>query len=143
LVTPREVLQKAEPLKDDTRCAYCRLPYHSVNGLGRKAFHAEHIIPESVAPELKYEISNLTWACLRCNLNKSNFTDCVDPISGVSVKLFHAKEQEWFLEFQGTPDGMIHGQTQCGRGTTSRIKFNTEIEVVRHRSIGFEEDWWP
>ena len=71
------------------RCEYCGL-----SSVGQAAtFHVDHVIPEfaggaSVA-------SNLALACLHCSLRKGARVLASDPKTGMSVRLFHPRQQEW------------------------------------------------
>jgi hypothetical protein len=144
-MTPREALDLESPLNDDTRCAYCRI-LNGQHGLGNTAFNAEHIIPAVRCAKHGIDLldcKNLAWACLRCNSRKSNAVNAVDPESGKRVPLFHPRKRRWFGHFRAFADGKIQGVTRIGRGTSLRLQFNFEISVVRHRSRGFDEGWWP
>ena len=111
--------------------------------MGERAFHAEHIIPRKKAPHLILDPGNLVWACLRCNSTKGEYVTAIDPDSQKEVPLFHPKQQQWSSHFRGTSDGKIHGRDAVGRGTTDRLEFNAEVSVIRHRSLGYENGWWP
>lgn len=141
-MSPRELLNNHEPLSDETRCAYCRFPLGQ-EPLGRIAYEAEHIIPITVDSSMEFEIRNLVWACRRCNINKSIHVTGFDSLLKTDVTLFHPKRQEWTNHLFGNFDGKIHGSTSTGRGTESRLKFNTEFGPIRARTRGIEEGWWP
>jgi hypothetical protein len=111
--------------------------------MGRRAFHVDHIIPRTKAPHLILDPENLVWACLRCNGTKGEYDMAIDPVSQKVVPLFHPKRQKWFSRFRGTSDGKIHRRDAVGRGTTDRLEFNAEVSVIRHRSLGYENEWWP
>ena len=138
----RQILESVEPLTPETRCGYCRFPF-SKNPFGRMAFHADHIIPKVKAPHLSTVVSNLVWACIRCNLKKRDFMQGHDPVTNQLVPLYHPRNQIWPAEFQGLSNGKINGRTPTGRGTESRLQFNDDIIVVLVREEGFSDGWWP
>ena len=141
-VSYRNTLDAAEPLTNTTRCGYCRFPYGKT-GLGHLGFHAEHIIPRSKAPHLVNELSNLTWACLPCNIHKWAFTEGHDSVTSTDVALYHPRQQTWSDHFSGFSNGKINGQTPTGRGTEGRLQFNGDVDVVAARAEGFSYGWWP
>ncbi len=61
----REYLRKVS----DYSCAYCTITESEAPGA---AFHVEHFRPQSEFPHLKDELSNLRYACPRCNLIKGS-----------------------------------------------------------------------
>ena len=138
----RTLLEQSEPLTNETRCSYCRLPFGR-SPLGRASFHVDHIVPISSAPQLANVFDNLAWACLRCNQTKGAHEKGYDGRLQRSERLFNPRKQEWTGHFRGTSDGKIYGATGVGRATSSRLRFNDEAVVVRHRSTGFTEGWWP
>ncbi len=79
----------------------------------------------------------------RCNGTKDTHVTAIDPETGKEVWLFHPKQQLWFSHFRPTSDGKIRGKDAVGRGTTERLEFNVEVSVIRHRSLGYENGWWP
>lgn len=130
------------PLEDETPCGYCRVPFGRASS-GRVEFEVDHIVPQSLDSQLANEVSNLVWACIRCNRNKSSYVDGYDEQSERMLSLFNPRNERWFSHFMGTWDGKIHGRTGTGRATTHRLAFNSEPVVLRHRKRGFEENWWP
>lgn len=138
----RRLLLSRQPLEEDTPCGYCRLPFGR-NGLGEYGFGVDHIKPKSRHPELVMEISNLTWACGRCNRKKSNYVEGFDPKSRAFYTLFNPNEEPWVRHFSGRPDGKIHGVTTTGRATGERLRLNVESLLLELRSEGYAAGWWP
>ena len=138
----RRILLSHKPLKERTPCGYCRLPFGR-NALGERGFEVDHIKPKSREPDLDLEISNLTWACVRCNSQKSDHIDGKDPISQRIYQLFDPNQDGWNQHFSGHPDGKIHGMTAKGRTTGERLKFNAERLLLDLRSDLYAEKWWP
>lgn len=139
----RRMLESAEPLTCQTRCAYCRIPYWKNNLFGRMAFHVDHVIPRSKPPPPGNELSNLVWACLVCNSHKAAFTEGYDHVTNSAVPLFHPRAQAWASHFQGLANGKINGLTTTGRGTEARLQFNGEAIIIAARESLFAEEWWP
>lgn len=65
-------------LRQKEQCCYCRL---NLAGGGSFQVDREHIIPKSKFPALTYEISNLSVACKRCNMEykKNGVTFLLSP----------------------------------------------------------------
>lgn len=57
------------------KCAYCESKISHVD-FG----DVEHIIPKVIHPELRYEYSNLTYACGVCNTKKGQYHDVDTPL---------------------------------------------------------------
>lgn len=53
----------------DGRCVYCRIPDRAQS----LRHEVEHYRPTKHFPQLKYEYSNLYWACRACNGRKGSF----------------------------------------------------------------------
>lgn len=86
------------------RCEYCRFPDYAV-GL---PFHVEHIVASIHRSD--DSLSNLAWACPRCNLRKGTNLTTIDPQSGVPVELLHPRTMQWDEHFE-ISDGVIVGTT--------------------------------
>lgn len=138
----RILLLSQRPLEECTPCGYCRLPFGH-NGLGELGFETDHIKPKAHYAELTMEISNLTWACGRCNRKKADHVDGFDPQSGAFYSLFNPNEESWVRHFSGRPDGKIHGVTTKGRATSERLTLNTEPVLLELRAEGHAAGWWP
>ena len=138
----RALLCDDTPLKEDTPCGYCRVLFGRASS-GRVEFEADHIVPRSRDPLLANVVSNLVWACIRCNHKKADHVDGYDEQSEKMVSLFNPRKERWFRHFMGTSDGKIHGRSGWGRATAHRLAFNSEAVVLRHRERGFAERWWP
>lgn len=138
----RSLLLSHQPLAERTPCGYCRLPFGR-NGLGERGFEVDHIKPKRREPDLALEISNLAWACVRCNSKKSDHIDGVDSASRKMSQLFNPNQDFWKQHFSGHPDGKIHGMTAKGRATSERLKFNAEPFLLEFRSDLYAEKWWP
>lgn len=138
----RELLLSIEPLDRSTPCSYCRLPFGR-NGLGLRGFEVDHIKPKSRYPQLADTVTNLAWACVRCNGKKSDHIEGFDPETSKFLALFHPKKECWERHFSGRSDGKVHGVTATGRATGQRLELNTEPILLELRSDGYAAGWWP
>lgn len=74
---------------------YCLLP-DRVELTG--PFHVEHIIARQQGGT--DEVSNLAWACSRCNRHKGTNLSAVDPDSKTVVPLFNPRREKWMDHFE-------------------------------------------
>jgi hypothetical protein len=88
--------------------------------------HVEHIDPNGGDdPE------NLCLACPTCNLSKSRATSALDPLTGMTVPLFHPRRQQWQEHFRWVENARrVQGLTPTGRATVERLRMNQERLVV-------------
>ena len=85
------------------RCEYCRLP-ESIELTG--PFHVEHVVARQHRGT--DDLSNLAWACSRCNRHKGTNLSAVDPDSRTVVSLFNPRQEKWEEHFD-TVGAMIRG----------------------------------
>lgn len=110
------------------RCEYCRFPDYAV-GL---PFHVEHIV--ATIHRSDDSSNNLAWACPRCNLRKGTNLTTIDPQSDAPVALFHPRTMQWDEHFE-IRDGVIVGNTACGRGTARLLDMNNENRLNHRRKL--------
>lgn len=77
------------------RCEYCRLPQDAEPFF---AYHVEHIVARQHGG--RDDIGNLALACYHCNSHKGPNLSGFDPESGVLVRLFHPRQDEWDEHFE-------------------------------------------
>lgn len=65
LISIKKRIRDFHLLRQKNQCCYCRL---NLTGGGSFMVDREHIVPKSKFPRLTYEISNLSVACKRCNM---------------------------------------------------------------------------
>jgi 5-methylcytosine-specific restriction endonuclease McrA len=75
-------------------CEYC----HSPEAISSARFEIDHVQPRSLGGS--DEFNNLALACQRCNANRYNFTQAIDPITQTQVNLFHPRNQTWSFNGQ-------------------------------------------
>src|SRR5438874_12160201 len=90
-------------------CEYCpsqkRFATHSLS--------VEHIIPRVRGGETA--LANLAYCCQGCNSYKYDKTEGIDPLNGLSVPLFHPRQQRWSDHFVWTSQfTIIQGLTPTG-----------------------------
>ncbi len=110
----REVTARAQH-----SCEYCRAQArYSADPLT-----LDHIIPRSLdGPTIS---ENLALACHGCNQHKSDRTTAPDPITGLSVPLFHPQRQRWQDHFRWNDDfTLMLGLTSTGRATIAALHLN-------------------
>lgn len=105
------------------RCEYCRLPAE-IELAG--PFHIEHIIARQHRGT--NVLSNLAWACSRCNRYKGTNLSGVDPDSDEIVPLFNPRRDRWQEHFE-VVGAFIQGRSPCGRTTAWLLQMNAERRV--------------
>ncbi len=112
-------------------CEYCQASDRFQIGL----FEVDHIQPVSRGGETSLE--NLAYACPHCNDRKWAHTDGTDPVTAVSVRLFHPRLDRWADHFDRPDDSPfeIHGTTPVGRATVHRLQLNHLVFVAVRREL--------
>lgn len=127
----REEVKKIIKQKISKRCAYCK----RAMGQHGLSWHIEHIRCKSKHPKLTFTLSNLTYACLDCNLVKNNAVDnkakyifdIIDPNS----KEFRYGENIGFLQLSTDRIHVLKYKpiSKAGKKTYEKLKFR-ELEHV-------------
>jgi hypothetical protein len=110
------------------RCEYCLLP----DSAYLLPFHVEHIIARQHGGTS--EMTNLAWACARCNAYKGPNLSSIDPDSGTIVELFHPRRHIWAEHFRNEV-GIIVALTATGRATVRLLQFNSRERVEHRRDL--------
>lgn len=123
----KEILKK----KISKRCAYCKRPM----GQHGMSWNIEHIRCKSKHPKMTFTLSNLTYACLDCNLvknntvdNKKNYIfDIIDPNS----KGFRYGDNIGFLQLSTDSIHILKYKptSKSGIQTYEKLKFK-ELEHI-------------
>jgi hypothetical protein len=110
-------------------CEYCLSPV----GFSPDPFSIEHIIPKTKGgADLD---DNLAFSCQGCNGRKYNHVAAIDPISNISVSLFHPRKDEWHDHFIWSESGTdLIALSPTGRATIERLQLNRR-EVVNLRKL--------
>lgn len=83
-----DVTRQAVQARSGGRCEYCRLPEAHV----LTPFQVEHVIARQHGG--KDALSNLAYACLRCNLHKGPNLAGLDPKTKKLTRLFHPRRHK-------------------------------------------------
>lgn len=119
------------------QCEYCRKQSYLI----AEPLQIDHVIP--TAADGKTELTNLCFACARCNLHKGATFEATDAETGETVTLFHPRSMDWNAHFEWVEDGLfIGGKTAIGRATIATLKMNNAY-VVRARLLWMKWDMHP
>lgn len=110
------------------KCEYCRFPDHASS----LPFHIEHIV--ATVHRSDDAVTNLAWACARCNLRKGTNLSTIDPETGQRIELFNPRSMKWHEHFV-INDAYVSGITACGRGTTRLLDMNNENRLIHRRQL--------
>ena len=120
-----EALAATVRRRSGKRCEYCHLP----DTLHPAAFEIEHVIPKQHGGATT--LSNLAYACLRCNRHKGPNLAGLER-GGVAtslVPLFNPRRHKWDRHFRW--DGpLLVGRTPIGRVTIQVLDMNDPLRVA-------------
>jgi len=122
-------LRLAVRKRAQARCEYCQLPDlvpHVIR------FQLEHIRARRHGGSSS--LSNLAWACPRCNERKGTNLSGVDPDTNRAVRLFNPRRDVWARHFVW--EGLrIRGLTARGRATAWLLEFNSDERLKLRRGL--------
>jgi hypothetical protein len=127
----RRLVQK----RANSRCEYCLI--------GEEDAHYSHRPDHVIAYKHRGPASeeNLAWACYLCNLLKGSDIASVDMESGLIVRLFNPRTDDWVEHFLLT-SGRIVPLTAIGRVTEYLLQFN-QPQTVQERQWLIEAGRYP
>ncbi|MCX6956522.1 MAG: HNH endonuclease signature motif containing protein [Verrucomicrobia bacterium] len=127
-------LRETVRLRAGHRCEYCRLP-QEVSDL---RFHIEHITPRQHGGGDDTE--NLALACPACNLCKGPNLTGIEPTTGVIVRLFHPRRDQWSEHFawEGV---LIVGKSDVGRTTVNLLDMNDTDRTSIRDGLRAASEW--
>lgn len=116
-------------------CEYCKCPAD----FSAEPFSIEHILPRS--KEGLDEIDNLAYACIGCNIYKSDKTEFLDTVSQQIFPLFNPRTMNWHDHFIWDESlTSIIGKTAIGRATIEAIKLNRKpLKNLRRALLAIDE----
>ncbi|MEA5459068.1 HNH endonuclease signature motif containing protein [Arcicella sp. LKC2W] len=116
-------------------CEYCKCP----SDFSTELFSIEHIIPRSKSGS--NELDNLAYACIGCNIYKSDKTEFIDVVSQAISILYNPRKMNWTDHFIWDESlTIIIGKTAIGRATTEGLKLNrTPVKNLRRALISIGE----
>ncbi len=116
-------------------CEYCKCP----SDFSTEPFSIEHILPRS--KDGLNEPNNLAYACIGCNIYKSDKTEFVDIVSMQISPLFNPRTMNWQDHFIW--DELltaIIGKTAIGRATIEALRLNRKpLKNLRRALIAIGE----
>ena len=119
------------------RCGYC-LTQEVVIG---RSMEFDHLLPRSLGGPTTED--NLWLACSLCNDHKSNRFLIIDPGTGVKVRVFNPRHQEWKQHFAWAEGATrIDGTTAIGRATVAALQLNRPSLVLARR-LWVAAGWHP
>jgi hypothetical protein len=95
-------------------------------------FHVEHIVASVHHSDNR--LTNLAWACPRCNLRKGPNLTTIDPETGFQVDLFNPRTMTWAEHFV-IRDAYIAGISSNGRGTVRLLDMNKETRLTHRQKL--------
>jgi hypothetical protein len=121
--TREEVRDRAE-----RRCEYCHLPEaHVVT-----PFQVEHVVARHHRG--KDTLSNLAYACLRCNLFKGPNLTGIDTKTNKLTRLFNPRRHRWSTHFQWDGSVLV-GKTAVGRTTVDVLAINEPERLALRQEL--------
>lgn len=123
LVSIKKRIRDFHLLRQKNQCCYCRL---NLAGGGSFIVDREHIIPKSKSPRLTYEISNLSVACKRCNMEykKNGVTFLVSPKNAEAAHTDKAQYKFIHPNFESYSSFITRHQRQDGDDVFVRFTFD-------------------
>jgi hypothetical protein len=116
-------------------CEYCKCS----SDFSTEPFSMEHIIPRS--KQGSDDLENLAYACIGCNIYKSDKIEALDILSQTIASLFNPRTMQWDEHFTWDESltGML-GKTAIGRATIEALKLNRRpIKNLRRALIAIGE----
>lgn len=112
------------------RCEYCCLD----EWLSGIPCEIDHIVPVSAGGTTT--LDNLALACSHCNRHKATRVQALDPVTGLTVALFHPRRDSWARHFAWSESGVhIVGVSEIGRATVAALLLN------HPRVVSAREHW--
>lgn len=124
-----ENLRRAVRERAGNRCEYCLSHQDLIMGW----LEVDHIHPVSKGGSDDFK--NFCLACELCNQYKWTKTEGIDPQTGIVVRLFNPRQDQWTVHFEWNQDGsIIVGKTACGRATIDALRLNNPLAVAVRRN---------
>jgi hypothetical protein len=110
------------------RCEYCHFP----EAVAELRFQVDHVLAEKHGGQTA--LSNLAWACFRCNSHKGPNLAGLDERTGKMARLFNPRQEVWEDHFRWTGPRLV-GKTPVGRATVAVLCINRLDVVLLRRSL--------
>lgn len=121
-------LKKLVATRAGFRCEYCRTPESE----SAYRFHFEHIIALQHGGQTNE--ANLAYACSCCNWKKGPNLATILAATGLLVRLFHPRKDNWFDHFE-LQNGMIYAKTDIGDGTIKLLELNQPDTIIERAAM--------
>ena len=121
--TRREVVRRAGGRRE-----YCHLP----EGHVLTPFQVEHIVARQHGG--RDVLSNLAYACLRCNLHKGPNLTGMDSKTRKLTRLFNPRRHAWAKHFRWQGAELV-GRTAVGRTTVEVLAMNDPERVSLRQEL--------
>lgn len=129
----RENVQKRLRTQINKRCAYCK----RVMGQHGMSWHIEHIYGKTKFPERMFLLSNLTYACIDCNMIKNNTVDRKNPfvfdIINPNAKNFKYGDHMKFLQLSTESIHLLKYAPCSAEGTNTYNKL--KLSTIEHLEV--------
>ena len=94
---------------------------HDAGGYAPEAFSVEHVLPRSKRGASTAD--NLALSCQGCNNHKFTRTRALDPVTELTVALYHPRQHAWHEHFAWLPDARrLVGISPTGRATVEMLR---------------------
>lgn len=110
------------------QCEYCHLPEAHV----LTPFQVEHVVAKQHRGS--DTLSNLAYACLRCNLHKGPNLAGIDPKTKRLTRLFDPRRHRWSKHFRWQ-EALLIGKTAVGRTTVEFLAVNDSTRVALRQEL--------
>ncbi len=105
-------------------CEYCGVSETDVGG----ELTIDHFQPQS--KNGSDEMENLVYACVRCNLYKSDYF----PVKSTDKPIWNPRIENRENHFIELPNGELHGLSETGKFTIELLRLNRQ-PLINHRKI--------
>lgn len=117
-------------------CEYCKCP----SAFSTELFSIKHILPRS--KNGSNELDNLAYACIGCNIYKSDKTEFIDVVSQTISIFYNPRKMNWIDHFiwDESLTVMIGKTAAIGRATIEGLKLNRlPVKNLRRALISIGE----
>ncbi len=124
-----ENLRTEVELRADGICEYCRIRIEDTYFGGE----IDHIISRKHRGQTVSE--NLALACQPCNRNKGSDLGSIAEVSGILVRFFNPRTDDWREHFRVNSNAEIETLTEIGEVTAFIFGFNEPERIAERRGL--------
>lgn len=122
------VMRRQIRARAECRCEYCHFPEE----VAELRFQVDHVVAEKHGG--RASLTNLAWACLRCNSHKGPNLAGLDPKTGKLSRLFNPRTDLWDEHFRWSSPKLV-GKSPVGRATIIVLCINRLDTLLLRRSL--------